>query len=88
MFEVGSSIGLLRSDDDSFELLAGYVLGVLYRASLQIFCPTDRMLVEHLCRKLANQQYGSVTSQHEIVKAKQNAQRLLQTYKGGVNVQD
>jgi len=54
LFEVGSWIetktGMFRTAGDSIEILAGDILGVLYQASLQIFCPTDRMVFEYKAR--------------------------------------
>ena len=44
LFEVGSS-ALFRTENDSFELLAGDVLGVLYQASLQIYRPADSLVL-------------------------------------------
>jgi len=44
LFEVGSS-AVFRTENDSFEILAGDVLGVLYQASLQIYRPADSLVL-------------------------------------------
>jgi len=93
LFEVGSSNGLWRTEDDSFEVLAGDVLAVLYRASLQIFCPTDQMLLEEMYRKAAEVRYGDASasvfhghSAKQVQHDKKQAGQILDMFHKGLTM--
>ena len=51
LFEVGSS-AFFRNENDSFEILAGDVLGVLYQASLQIYRPADSLVLDSFAKQI------------------------------------
>lgn len=66
LFEVGSS-ALARTEDDSFEVLAADVLGVLYRAQLVIFNPDDSLIDSELVRK-AEQNAWTMARKHSTAR--------------------
>ena len=60
LFEVGSS-ALFRTENDSFEILAGDVLGVLYQASLQIYRPADSLVLDSRANEIHADVYAEAS---------------------------